>query len=58
MLVGRVKEEHRAHKLMVALFIGLEVLILYYVGISFFVATQLTYAPAKTITERNALIIL
>src|SRR6516225_2226427 len=43
-----------ARKLMVALFIGLEALILCYVGISFFVATQLAYAQPKAITETPA----
>ena len=44
----------RARKLIVALFIGLEVLFLCYVGISFFVATQMAYAQPKAITETPA----
>jgi fermentation-respiration switch protein FrsA (DUF1100 family) len=43
-----------ARKLIVALFIGLEVLMLCYVGISFFVATQMAYAQPKAITETPA----
>jgi fermentation-respiration switch protein FrsA (DUF1100 family) len=40
--------------LILALFIGLEVLILSYVGISLFVATQMAYAQPKAITENPA----
>ena len=48
------RKGRRARKLIVALFIGLEVLILSYLGISFFVATQLAYAQPKAITETPA----
>jgi uncharacterized protein len=48
------RKGRRARKLIVALFIGLEVLILCYVGISFFVATQMAYAQPKAITETPA----
>ncbi len=48
------RKGRRARKLIVALSIGLEVLILFYVGISFFVATQLAYANPKAITETPA----
>ena len=48
------RKGRKARKLVVALFIGLEVLILCYIGISFFVATQLAYAQPKAITETPA----
>jgi uncharacterized protein len=48
------RKGRKARKLIVALFIGLEVLMLCYVGISFFVATQLAYAKPKAITETPA----
>ena len=41
-------------KMIIALFISLEVLILSYIGISFFVATQMAYAQPKAITETAA----
>jgi uncharacterized protein len=50
------RKGRKARKLVVALFIGLEVLILCYIGISFFVATQLAYAKPKAITETPAAI--
>ena len=48
------RKGRKARKLVVALFIGLEVLILCYIGISFFVATQMVYAQPKAITETPA----
>ncbi|HXZ04455.1 MAG TPA: alpha/beta hydrolase [Ktedonobacteraceae bacterium] len=45
------RKQFRVRKLFVALFIGLEVLMLCYMGISFFVATQMAYAQPKAITE-------
>jgi len=50
------RKGRRARKLIVALFIGLEVLMLCYVGISFFVATQMVYAQPKAITETPAVL--
>jgi uncharacterized protein len=44
------RKGRRVRKLLVALLIGLEVLILSYIGISFFVATQMVYAQPKAIT--------
>jgi len=48
------RKGRRTRKLIVALLISLEVLILSYVGISFFIATQLAYAQPKAITETPA----
>ena len=48
------RKGRRTRKFIVALLIGLEVLILSYVGISFFVATQMAYAQPKAITETPA----
>ncbi len=48
------RKSRRMRKLIIALFISLEVLILSYIGISFFVATQMAYAQPKAITETPA----
>jgi uncharacterized protein len=50
------RKGRRARKLIVAFFIGLEVLFLLYAGISFFVATQLAYAQPTAITETPAVL--
>jgi uncharacterized protein len=48
------RKSRRTRKLIVALLITLEVLILSYVGISFFIATQMAYAQPKAITVTPA----
>jgi uncharacterized protein len=48
------RDGRRARTFIIALLIGLEVLILSYVGISFLVATQLAYAQPKAITVTPA----
>ncbi|HYX48758.1 MAG TPA: alpha/beta hydrolase, partial [Ktedonobacteraceae bacterium] len=53
-VISARRKGNKARKLLVALFIGLEVLILSYIGISFFVATQMAYAQPKVITETPA----
>ncbi len=53
-VISPKRKSKRMRKLIIALFIGLEVLILSYIGISFFVATQMAYAQPKAITETPA----
>ena len=53
-VISPKRKGRKARKLLLALFIGLEVLILSYIGISFFVATQMVYAQPKAITETPA----
>jgi pimeloyl-ACP methyl ester carboxylesterase len=48
------RKGRRARKFLVALLVGLEVLMLSYIGISFLVATQLAYAQPKAITVTPA----
>ena len=48
------RKRSKARKLIVALFIALEVLFLGYTGISFFVAAEMAYAKPKAITETPA----
>ena len=53
-VISPKRKSRRMRKLIIALFISLEVLILSYIGISFFVATQMAYAQPKAITETPA----
>ena len=55
-VISPKRKSSRARKLIVALFISLEVLILSYIGISFFVATQMAYAQPMAITETPAVL--
>ena len=53
-VISPKRKSKKVRKLIVAFFISLEVLILSYIGISFFVATQMAYAQPKAITETPA----
>jgi fermentation-respiration switch protein FrsA (DUF1100 family) len=53
-VVSPKRKSRRTRKFIVAFLIMMEVLILSYVGISFFIATQLAYAQPKAITETPA----